>query len=112
MQKRHFPWILLAILVAAFAGAGIVGLILAALVLFVIYLASLRLHPRIRHSRCNGTGEHRGAVFTWAHHKCSGCQGGRLIRAGAGIWGAEHIRREHARTRAARIAAKKDGSWR
>jgi len=99
-------------LFVAFAAAGIVGLILAALVLFVIYLASLRLHPRIRHGRCNGTGEHHSPLFPWVHRKCAGCQGGRLIRAGAGIWGAEHIRREHARTKAARAAAKKDGSWR
>jgi hypothetical protein len=115
VQKRHFPWILLGILVAGYAVASIVGLVLAAIGLFIVYLASLRVHPRIRHTGwrgCGGSGEHRGAVFTWTFRKCPGCNGGRLIRRGAGTWGAQHIRREHASTKAARARARSEHVWR
>ena len=115
MQKSTFPWVLIGILALGAFGAGIVGFIVAAIVLFIVYLFSLRLHPRIRHTGsrgCAGTGEHRGSVFTWTHRKCPGCNGGRLIRWGAGIWGAEHIRHEHARTRAARATARSNRTWR
>ena len=112
MQKRRYPLVLPVILIAGYAYASTVGVVLAALGLFVIYLASLRVHPRMRHWRCKGTGEHHGSVFVWTHHKCSGCQGGRIVRRGAAIWGAGHVRREYARSRAARTAARKNGAWR
>jgi hypothetical protein len=112
MRKAHFPWIIAIILVVAVAGWHLIGLILAAAGLFISYLASLRLHPRIRHGRCGGTGEHRGAIFTWTHRKCGGCNGGRLIRWGAGQWGAGHIQAEYRRTEAARAAARSNSTWR
>lgn len=115
MQRSHFPWVLIGILVLGYLIAGVLGLVLAALGLFVAYLVSLRVHPRVRHTgfrSCNGTGEHRGSVFTWTHRKCPNCNGGRLIRWGAGIWGADHIRREHERTKAARKTARQNSIWR
>jgi hypothetical protein len=115
VQKRRFPFILAVILIAGYAYASTVGLILAAVGLAVIYLLSLRVHPRINHTGwrgCGGTGRHRGSVFTWTFRKCPGCDGGRLIRRGAGQWGAEHIRHEHARGKAARATAKSGGTWR
>jgi hypothetical protein len=112
MRKSQFPWILAIIeVVASFAG-GIVGLVIANVILAVIYLLSLRVHPRIRHGRCAGTGEHRGAVFTWTHRKCGRCNGGRLIRWGAGRWGSEPIRNEYRKTAEARATARRNGTWR
>ena len=112
VPKRRFPLILAVILIAGYAYASTVGLALAAFGLAVIYVLSLWINPRMRRGRCNGTGERRGVVFTWTHHKCPGCQGGRIVRRGAGIWGAGHIQREHARGKAARAAAKSGGTWR
>ncbi len=90
----------------------LVGVILAALGLFITYFASLRFHPRIRHGRCNGTGEHRGSVFTWTHRRCGRCNGGRLIRWGAGQFGAGHIQAEADRSKRARAAARDENRWR
>lgn len=112
VQKSHFPFILIGILIVGFALGSLLGLILAAVILFVIYIASLRLHPRTRHRACGGTGEHHSALFPWTHRKCGGCQGGRVIRWGAGRWGADHIQNEHRTTKEAREAAKSNGTWR
>jgi hypothetical protein len=115
VRKSSFPWVLLIILVVAYAGGHLTGLLLAALGLFIAYFASLRLHPRIRHTgfrSCNGSGERHGAVFTWTFHRCPRCNGGRLIRRGAAAWGAQHIRHEHASTKSARKTAKKNHAWR
>jgi len=114
VRKTQFPWLLIGILVISFAAFHILGLILAVLGLGVAYFSSLRLHPRMRHGRCKGTGEVRGAVFTWTHRKCPGkvCQGGRQIRWGAGLWGAEHVRSERARTVQAKVTAKEGNRWR
>jgi hypothetical protein len=114
VKKTSFPWILIGILIVGFAVAGILGLIVAALGLGIAYISSLRLHPRMRHGRCNGTGEVRGSVFTWAHRRCPGrvCQGGRQIRWGAGLWGADHIRGERARVVQAKTAAREGNRWR
>ena len=112
VQKRHFPWVLIGILVVGWAAGSILGLILAALGLSIAYGISLRVHPRMRHGRCNGTGEHRGAVFTWVHRRCGRCQGGRIIRFGAGHWGAGHIQGEYTRTKAAQAQARDSNRWR
>jgi hypothetical protein len=114
VQRRHYLWILAGVEFFAFA-SGIVTGIVVTLILIVIYLASLRVHPRIRHSgwrSCNGTGEHRGAVFTWTFRRCPGCSGGRLIRWGAARWGSGPIRTEAARQRESRAAARDNHSWR
>ena len=112
MRKAHFPWILALILVLGFIFGHITGLLLAALGLFVSYFLSLRFHPRTRHWRCNGTGEARGSVFTWTHRKCPGCQGGRIVRLGAGHMGASHIQGEYQRGKQARQQARDGHVWR
>jgi len=112
VKKSSFPWILAGVLVFGYAAGHTLGLILAAAGLGVSYLLSLHLHPRMRHGRCNGTGERKGAVFTWAHRKCPGCQGGRIIRLGAGHLGAEHIQGEYAKGRRTRKTARKNHAWR
>jgi hypothetical protein len=115
VRKSSFPWILIGILVVGYAAGHIVGLVLAAAGLFIAYLLSLRIHPRIRHTgwrSCNGSGEHRGAIFTWTFRKCPGCNGGRLIRLGAGHMGAEHIQNEYQKGKRARQQAKDGNVWR
>jgi hypothetical protein len=114
VSKRQFPWLLVGILVVGFAVGHVLGLVLAALGLAVAYGISLRLHPRMRHGRCKGSGEVRGSVFTWAHRKCPGtvCQGGRQIRWGAGHFGADHIQGEYTRAKAAKTAAREGNRWR
>ena len=114
MKKTSFPWIIAVILILGLAVGHVLGLILAALGLVVAYGISLRLHPRMRHGRCKGSGEVKGSVFTWTHRKCPGkvCQGGRQIRWGAGLWGAEHIRSERTRAVQAKTAAREGNRWR
>ena len=112
VPKRRFPLILAVILIAGYAYASTVGLTLAAFGVAVIYVLSLWINPRMGHGRCNGTGLRRGRVFTWTHHKCPRCQGGRIIRRGAGIWGAQHVRREHRSTKEARARARSEHAWR
>jgi len=114
MQKRQFPFILVGILVAGFAVGHVLGLVLAALGLGIAYGISLRIHPRMRHGRCGGTGEVKGSIFVWTHRKCPGtvCQGGRQIRWGAGHFGAGHIQGEYTRAKAAKTAAKENNRWR
>jgi hypothetical protein len=112
VRKTQFPWVLIGILAFGFAAGRILGLVLAATGLLIAYLASLRLHPRTRHGRCNGSGEHHGAVFTWVHRKCPGCNGGRVVRWGAARFGAGHIQAEASRARQARTAARDGNRWR
>jgi hypothetical protein len=112
MRRSQFPWILAGILLLSLAAWGIAGLVLAGLGSAGAYYASLRMHPRVRHRGCNGTGEVRGSVFTWTFRKCPRCAGGRLVRWGAGQWGAPHVRAERARGRQARAKARQEGTWR
>ena len=112
MKKSQFPFILIGILIVGWAAGNIVGLILAALGLLITYGLSLRFHPRMRHGKCNGSGEHHSRLFPWTHRRCGGCQGGRIIRYGAGHWGAGHIQGEYTRSKAAREAAKENNRWR
>jgi hypothetical protein len=112
VSKRRFPWILAGILILSYAAFSVTGLVLAGLGYVVAYGTSLRLHPRIRHGRCKGTGEVRGSVFTWTFRKCPRCTSGRLIRRGAGTWGAGHIRTEHRRLADGRAKARAEHRWR
>ena len=115
MKKTAFPWAIAVILIVAWAGWHLVGLVLAGLGLGVVYLSSIRFHPRIRHTGwrgCGGSGEHRSALFPWTFRKCPGCNGGRLIRLGAGHMGADHIKAEYERTKQARKQARDGHVWR
>jgi hypothetical protein len=115
VRKGQFAIVTVIVLVVATAGWHALGFILAAVFIFVAYWISLILHPRTRHTgfrSCNGTGEHRGAIFGWSHRRCPRCDGGRLIRAGAGQLGTEPVRREAASRRQARQAARDRHAWR
>lgn len=100
------------ILVVAWAGWHALGLVLALAVLAVVYVSSVRLSPRIRHGRCNGTGQKQGILFTWVHRRCGGCASGRIIRWGAGQWGTPAVQAERVRMRAGLKAAKQADRWR
>ena len=47
VKKPQFPWIIAIVLIVGLAAGGALGLILAAAGLFIAYLVSLRLHPRM-----------------------------------------------------------------
>lgn len=55
-----------------------------ALVVGAGYVVSLILHPYATCGACRKTpGRHHGAVFTYAHRKCTKCGGtGRKLRVG------------------------------
>ena len=112
MRKKRYPWVIIVSLVIAYAGWHLPGFLLLGLAWIVVYLSSLRFHPRMRHRACGGTGEHHSRLFPWTHRKCGGCQGGRIIRWGAGQWGAGHIQHEHREGRESRAAAKENNVWR
>jgi len=112
MRKNHAPWILIGVLLVAWAGWHALGLVLAVIGLSVVYVSSLRFHPRMRHRACGGSGEHHSWLFPWVHRKCGGCQGGRIVRWGARRWGAGHIVDEHSQAKAARDAARENRAWR
>ena len=50
-------------------------LILFALGLLVVYIASLALHPNAKCNRCNGAGRHKGSIFSYATRPCTSCKG-------------------------------------
>ena len=88
-----------------------VGVLVACAILFVPYLISLWLHPRARHSACNGTGERRGGIFGWTHRRCPDCQSGRIIRFGAAYMGPSNIRNQAQRNRKAAAITKSRQRW-
>jgi hypothetical protein len=109
----RFPLILVLTLALGFVLANIVGLILAAVLLLIGYMVSIRRHPRIAHRSCGGTGRSHGWLYTWTHHRCQGCSGsGRAIRYGAARWGAPAIRQEAERAARIRAQAKQSSAWR
>jgi hypothetical protein len=112
VSKTRFPWVLAGILIVAWAGWHAAGLILAVTGCAVVYGSSLRLHPRMRHGRCKGTGEHRSRLFPWVFRKCGRCSGGRIIRWGAGQWGSDHVQAERQRARQQLGAARREHRWR
>jgi len=115
MRKEQFPWLLIGIPLLGYLVFHVVGLILAVLGLFLAYVVSIRRHPRVRHTgwrSCNGSGEVRGAIFPWTFHKCPNCNGGRLVRWGAGHFGTGPIQTEYRRNLEARRKAKQGSRWR
>lgn len=59
-----------------------------ALVAGVGYVISLVVHPYATCRACKRTpGRHHGAIFTYAHRKCTKCGGsGRQLRLGARLF--------------------------
>jgi hypothetical protein len=93
-SRRAFPVIFWGLWIAAIA-AGSGALFVIAGLLTVGYGVSVAIHPRARCLRCNGTGEKRGGVFTWTFRRCPHCQGGRIVRRGAGVGGPAHVRNQY-----------------
>jgi hypothetical protein len=115
VSRTQFPWAIAIIEILAFGAFHVVGLVVATIGIGVFYFISLRLHPRMRHigfRGCGGTGEVRGAIFTWTFRKCPHCQSGRHIRWGAGHFGAAPIQDEYKRNIATRQAVKQNGTSR
>lgn len=49
----------------------------------VVHWLSLRLHPFTKCKACDGTGRHRGVIFTSATRPCGTCGGSsRVLRPG------------------------------
>lgn len=62
-------------------GRGWLLLILAAAVYGVGYAISIRIHPYKNCPRCDGSGRHRGTLFSHAYRACDRCGGkGREYR--------------------------------
>lgn len=70
-------WLVLAGIALLILTAG--NLPLAALgvavILMIAYWQSLERRPFRPCRKCNGTGRHRGALFTYAHRACPSCGG-------------------------------------
>jgi hypothetical protein len=104
---------IIVVLITSFALGGALWLILAGVGLLVLYVLSIRLHPRMLHPRCGGSGRTHDWLFPWVYHRCQGCGGnGRMIRYGAARWGQPHIRQEADTVAKARAATRSQGSWR
>jgi hypothetical protein len=89
--------------------------ILLTLIVVVVYLASIRFHPRARHTGfrgCGGSGEHQYGLFPWTHRRDPACQGGRTIRHGARVLGSPAIRQEARDFKETRRRRKEARAWR
>lgn len=63
-------------------------LILIIIVAVAGYFVSLRIHPLAKCRLCNGTGRHRGNVYSYAQRRCRKCGGsGRRDRLGKRFFG-------------------------
>jgi hypothetical protein len=101
------------ILLIAWAGAHIVGLVIAGVGLFGLHVISVRLNPRVRHRPCGGSGRRPGRLISWAHHRDVDCLGsGRVLRPNARVFGMPAIRAEAAAQRQARTSARANRAWR
>jgi hypothetical protein len=51
------------------------------------YMVSIWLHPQKRCRLCNGSGRHRGAIFTYSSRRCRSCNGARYkLRFGTKVY--------------------------
>ena len=57
-SRRSFPFIFVALFVVAVISRSLPLFAIWAVIL-VGYVISLRIHPRVRHTACNGSGERR-----------------------------------------------------
>jgi hypothetical protein len=105
--------VIIIVLAASFALGSALGLVLAGAGLIAVYLVNVRLHPRILHPKCGGSGRTHDWLFPWVYHRCKGCGGsGRMIRYGAARWGMPHIRQEADQVTKSRAASRSGGTWR
>ena len=108
--RRTFPLIFWGLWAAAIIG-GSGALVLIAALLTAGYGVSLVIHPRARCLRCDGTGEVRGSIYGWTHRRCPHCQGGRIIRLGARVFGLGHVRGQARQNRAHAAATRRHERW-
>ncbi|HEV2452212.1 MAG TPA: hypothetical protein VGS62_09835 [Streptosporangiaceae bacterium] len=109
-SRRSFPFWFFGLLVVAIVAHS---LALGAIWLAVMagYVISVLIHPRARCTRCGGSGELRGSVYSWAFRKCPDCQGGRIIRRGATALGLPHVRQQAAQNRETQKNTKTRQRW-
>lgn len=61
-----------------------IAMVALALALLGIYAWSIKTHPDVPCTRCNGSGKHRDPIFFWAFRGCNKClRTGRQVRWGA-----------------------------
>jgi len=90
------------------AGAQVIGGIVVTVGIGAIWWWSSRMHPRMRHRACKGTGEVRSWLLPWVFHRCPNCTSGRVVRWGAGHFGAQYAQAEYRKAKATRAAAKEN----
>ena len=97
------------VLAAVFFGSAIrmhdagAGVIITAVVGFVLWLVSIWLTPFRRCRTCGGTGRLFGAMSTWAHKQCPSCGGtGRHRRYNVTTFFGNKLTRGEARASKAR----------
>lgn len=113
MSKAAWFFTAIGVLIIGTAGAGVLGFLIAALILGVPYLVSCRLHPRTSHRSCGGSGRHVSPLYPWSTRRCQGCGGtGRKTRHGTRAFGMPHAKSEHQAGIAARAKMKANRSWR
>jgi hypothetical protein len=92
-NRRSFPvWFFALLIIAIMAHSIALGAVW--LIVMAGYAVSVLIHPRARCTHCGGTGELKGSVMTWTFRRCPKCQGGRIIRRGAGVIGLPHVRQQ------------------
>ena len=93
-NRRSFPFIFAALFIVAVISRSLPLFAIWAVIL-VGYVISLRIHPRVRHTACNGSGERRGFFFRYKFRRCSGCASGRQVSWGTGHLGTARLRGEY-----------------
>jgi hypothetical protein len=62
---------------------GFIGFLIVVILPIVLYVASLKLNPYVKCSKCKNKPKIKGWVATYAHHVCPKCQGtGLQVRFG------------------------------
>jgi hypothetical protein len=97
----------IAVVLAARAMWGALGVVLVLLVLGIGGMVSLRIHPRHACPLCGGTSRFYSKLFPWRFRLCSHCGGnGRVMARSAALWGTAAQRRELEEAARARAGAR------
>jgi hypothetical protein len=103
-----------AVLVAGYAllrAGDVILVVLVGLAWFLIWLASLRINPRVAHRSCAG-GRIYGKIFRKRFRLDPVCGGrGRVVSGGAALFGSPKIRAEYRAQRAAAREARRRGRY-
>jgi len=91
----------------AYAAFGVLWLIGGGAGLVVLFMVSLRLHPRRGCSFCGGRGRFYSKLFPWVFRLCAHCGGnGRVLHPGIQYLGTDKQRRNLRRDVADRRAGR------